>query len=70
MHLLETDGFNFCYDLTQMESEMRKGYFHSNELTLNLVLRCLTLRYPAKTQLTDRIEIKTTNGMSQSINQR
>ena len=70
-HLLETDGFNFYYDLTQMESEIWKGYFHlySNKLTLNLALWCLTLRYPAKTQLIVRIEIKTTNRMPQSINQ-
>ena len=65
MPVLEADGFNFYYAVAQMESKIRKGYFHlhSNKLMWNLTLWCLALRYAAKTQLIDGLEIKTTNGI-------
>lgn len=71
MLMIEADGFNFYYALAQMESEIWKGSFHlySRKLTLNLTLWCLALRYPTKTGLIDGIEMKTTNGRPQSINQ-
>lgn len=47
----------------------RDFHLYSNKLTLNLALWCLTLRYSAKTQLIDRIEIKTAYRIPQPINQ-